>query len=66
MTQDLPKHVRGKPNVHKLTAMKKIEGAHTVEEAMTWFSKEEKMMMLSDISIFNALTAVEHSQLNVS
>ena len=59
MTQALPSIQRGKPNVHKLSALQKIEDAHSINEALAWFSKDEKMTLLSDISVFNALRALK-------
>lgn len=57
MLQPAPEDKRGHPNIHRLSAMKKIEDAENVEEALSWFNKQEKMILLSEPNVLNALIA---------
>jgi membrane glycosyltransferase len=58
MVQGIPNDKRGHPNIHRLTALSKIEDADNVEEALGWLSKQEKMIVLTEPKIFHALQAL--------
>ncbi|MFT6267817.1 MAG: membrane glycosyltransferase [Alphaproteobacteria bacterium] len=58
MVQGPAKDKRGHPNIHRLSTLCKIEDADSVEEALGWLNKHEKMILLNEPSVFEAIKSL--------
>jgi membrane glycosyltransferase len=58
--QPRPAASRGKPDVMFMTARAKLADAHTVAEALSWLTPQERMAVLGDRDLFHVLARLEN------